>query len=152
MTEGSGPCGEDFYSGFLRGFPQFPVERGERRSVPDGEFQISGIVNRELMLGGDSDHGIPGGRSMRWLDADRQRRQIASKSGDPFEIEPASAHGHEEAIHNFGRPVGGHDGKFARAKTLKESLGRWRGFLFKAPRERRRRIGNETGHQCLRPA
>ena len=31
MTEGSGPCGEDFYSGFLRGFPQFPVERGERR-------------------------------------------------------------------------------------------------------------------------
>jgi hypothetical protein len=40
-----------------------------------------------LMLGGHLDHGIPGVGSVRWLDADRQHRQIASTPGDPFEID-----------------------------------------------------------------
>jgi hypothetical protein len=102
-----------------------------------GELQISGIVSGEVMLRGHSNHGIPGGRSVRRLDADWQRRQIASKPGDPIEIDPASAHGHDEAIHHFGRPVSGHDSRFARAKTLKQSLGRRRGFLFEAPGKRR---------------
>jgi len=102
-----------------RRLPQIGVQSGEGQANPFGELQISGIVNGELMLGSHSDHGIPGGGSVRWLDADWQRSQIASKPGDPFEIDAASAHGHHETIHNFGRPVGRHDGRFTRAKTLK---------------------------------
>ncbi len=107
--------------------------------------------NSEFIFRGHSDHGIPVSRRGRGLDADRKGSKIACKPGDRFRADPSSPHSHDEPIHNLGRPVSGHNRRLSRTKTLQQGFGRRRTFLFEAPRESCRRVGNSPGISTYDP-